>query len=195
MHILTASVSERTLVADNPARATLRFMAHTRNTRLQPEPLAFFITFRCYGTWLPGDERGWTDRPVSARDVPLRSGHPGLHAIAHAAMAHRPFALESPHRAIVRAAIRDVCTYRGWKLHALNVRTNHVHLVVSASLGPDQVMASLKAWSTRRLREAGLIDEGTRPWSRHGSTRYLWRVDEIETACWYVLEEHGRDLR
>jgi hypothetical protein len=24
------------------------------------EPLGYFITWTCYGTWLPGDDRGWT---------------------------------------------------------------------------------------------------------------------------------------
>src|ERR1700747_2517170 len=24
-----------------------------------PEPLAYFLTWTTYGTWLPGDERGW----------------------------------------------------------------------------------------------------------------------------------------
>ena len=127
------------------------------------EPLAYFITFRCYGTWLPGDERGWTDRPVSAHDVPLRSHHPGLHPVAEEAMAESPFVLDGPRRGIVDAAIRDVCAHRGWTLHALNVRTNHVHLVVTADSAPEQVMTTLKAWSTRRLREAGLVAEGIKP--------------------------------
>ena len=26
-----------------------------------PEPLAYFLTWTTYGTWLPGDDRGWTD--------------------------------------------------------------------------------------------------------------------------------------
>ncbi len=114
--------------------------------------------------------------------------------MAHAEMAQRPLTLERPHREAVSAAIRDVCAHRGWTLHAINVRTNHVHLVVSAGSTPEQVMTSLKAWSTRRLRETGLVADGTKPWSRHGSTRYLWRVDEIEAACHYVLEEQGEDL-
>jgi REP element-mobilizing transposase RayT len=180
--------------------SSLRPTVHCGMTRdpsrtSQGDPLAFFITFRCYGTWLPGDSRGWTDRPVGAWDVPLRSSHPGLHSLAEAARAHGPFVLESPHREAVDSAIRDVCAHRAWKLHALNVRTNHVHLVVSASSTPEQVMTSLKAWSTRRLREAGLVAEGFKPWSRHGSTRYLWRVDQIEAACSYVLEGQGGDLR
>jgi hypothetical protein len=79
-------------------------------------------------------------------------------------------------------------------LHAVNVRTNHVHLVVSANLTPEQVLTSLKAWCTRRLREAGLVAEGFKPWSRHGSTRYLWRTDQIEAAVSYVLEGQGSDL-
>jgi hypothetical protein len=24
-----------------------------------PDPLAYFLTWATYGTWLPGDERGW----------------------------------------------------------------------------------------------------------------------------------------
>ena len=170
-------------------------MRHYRPGPSQTEPLAYFITFRCHGTWLPGDERGWTDRPVQARDLSLRSGHPGLLSMAQTAMAQEPFVLDARHREMVEGAIRDVCVHRGWTLHALNVRTNHVHVVVSARLTPEQVMTSLKAWSTRRLREAGLVDEAVKPWSRHGSTRYLWRDDEIEAACGYVLEGQGGDLR
>jgi REP element-mobilizing transposase RayT len=165
-----------------------------RRRTFQPEPLAFFITFRSYGTWLPGDARGWTDRPGQPLGSPLRSGHPSLLAMAQAAMAQSPFVLDSSRREVVDAAIRDVCVHRGWTLHALNVRTNHVHLVASASATPEHIMTSLKAWCTRRLREAGLAAEGIKPWSRHGSTRYLWRVDEIEAACTYVLEGQGEDL-
>jgi REP element-mobilizing transposase RayT len=175
--------------------ATLRNMRHSRRERFKSEPLAFFITFRCYGTWLPGDERGWTDHPGSGRDLSLRSGHPGLLAMTQDAMAHSPLVLENRHREVVGAAIRDVCTYRGWTLHALNVRTNHVHVVVSAGSAPEQVMTSLKAWSTRRLREAGLVAKEIKPWSRHGSTRYLWWDDQIEAACSYVLDGQGGHLR
>ena len=169
-------------------------MRHDRRGPFQSAPIAYFITFRCYGTWLPGDERGWTDRPVQSRELSLRSGHPGLRSIAETAMAQESFVLDTFGREAVDAAIRDVCAHRGWKLHALNVRTNHVHLVVSARSTPEQVMTSLKAWSTRRLREAGLVSEEIKPWSRHGSTRYLWRVDQVEAACSYVLDAQGDDL-
>jgi hypothetical protein len=41
-------------------------------------------------------------------------------------------------------------------LHALNVRTNHVHTVVTASRKPEQVLNGLKANATRQLRNEGL---------------------------------------
>jgi REP element-mobilizing transposase RayT len=115
--------------------------------------------------------------------------------MAQSELHHRPFVLEREQRLIVDQAIRDVCEYWGWTLHALNVRTNHVHFVLNASHSPEQVMTTLKAWSTRRLREAGLVDADAKLWSRHGSTRYLWTMADIETACRYVTEEQGSDLR
>jgi hypothetical protein len=27
------------------------------------EPLAYFLTWTTYGSWLPGDERGWVEKP------------------------------------------------------------------------------------------------------------------------------------
>ena len=36
-------------------------MSRTGDTIL-PEPLAYFLTWTTYGTWLPGDERGWVKR-------------------------------------------------------------------------------------------------------------------------------------
>jgi REP element-mobilizing transposase RayT len=110
-------------------------------------------------------------------------------------MLQEPFLLDSPRREVVRQAILDVCIHAGWVLQALNVRTNHIHLVVSAESTPERVMATLKAWCTRRLREKGLVGKDVRPWSRHGSTRYLWRSSEVADACSYVMESQGIDLR
>jgi len=174
--------------------ATLPVMRSKPGGAFPGEPLAFFLTFRCFGTWLPGDGRGWTDRRDRTSESAVRSEHPGLHSQAEAAMVQEPIVLGRSHRDSVEQAIRDVCDHRGWTLHALNVRTNHVHIVISAESSPEHVMTSLKAWCTRRLREAGLIGDGARLWSRHGSTRYLWRTEEFADACAYVLESQGPDL-
>ena len=55
-------------------------------------------------------------------------------------------------------------------------------------------MTASKAWATRRLREAGLVPDDGKVWSRHGSTRYLWYPSDLEDACTYTLEaqEHEK---
>jgi hypothetical protein len=60
--------------------------------------------------------------------------------------------------------------------------------VLSSQGTPEEAMATLKAWSTRRLREAGHVAAAARVWARHGSTRYLWTEADVEGALRYVLE-------
>jgi REP element-mobilizing transposase RayT len=64
--------------------------------------------------------------------------------------------LEARHRGVIAQAIRDVCHHNEWMLQALNVRTDHVHIVLSREAPPEKAINFLKAWSTRRLREAGV---------------------------------------
>ena len=100
--------------------------------------------------------------------------------------------LTGQQRAAVEAAIREVCDYRGWALHALNVRTNHVHVVVTSDGKPEFAMNSFKSWATRKMSEAGLAGGGGHIWTRHGSTRYLWNEPSVAAAVAYVQE--GQDV-
>jgi hypothetical protein len=80
-------------------------------------------------------------------------------------------------------------------LHAINIRTNHVHIVTYIkSSPPERALRDFKAYSTKALRLAGLwsLDHG--PWSDGGSTRYLWKEDAVAEACNYVAHGQGRDL-
>ena len=55
-------------------------------------------------------------------------------------------------------------------------------------------MNDFKAWSTRRLRDAGLLTRDTRVWTRHGSTPYLWSEADVEQASLYVVQGQGDDI-
>jgi len=76
---------------------------------------------------------------------------------------------------------------------AVNARTNHVHVVVSAGCKPEPILDAFKAYATRKLRGMGLISTRTKPWVRHGSTRYLWKERHVEKAIEYVLYGQGDD--
>jgi REP element-mobilizing transposase RayT len=108
-----------------------------------------------------------------------------------AELKHPPIVLTDAQRAIVEKAIREVCDYRGYQLLALNARTNHVHTVIAANCRPEAVMNAFKAYATRQLRRAGLLANGVKPWSRHGSSPYLWTNEQVTRAIDYVL--NGQD--
>jgi hypothetical protein len=109
-------------------------------------------------------------------------------------LAQPPFLLDGLQRGVVDAAIRDECRHEGWVLHAVHVRTNHVHVVLTGTTPAGRMLNQLKSWATRRLREASLLDASTRPWSRHGSTVPLPTPEAVEAACHYVIHRQGPPL-
>jgi len=151
-------------------------------------PLAYLITFRTYGTWLHGDERGSMDRRYHNRvGEPKMAKSPGLVRHEQELLKHPPVILNPAQRQAVAAAITEVCTVRGYRLRAINARSNHVHVVVEAANKPEPLMRAFKSYATRKLRELGLMTVEIEPWSRHGSTLYLWAEEEVDSAVQYVL--------
>ena len=150
-------------------------------------PVAYFITFRTYGTWLHGDKRGSMDR-ISANvpGAPMLEANPYRQRWEQRQMKHPAVCFSSKQRVVIDHTIRRMIEHNKWLLHALSVQRDHVHVILTALKQPETVMNSMKTWCTRRLREAGQIPPDVKPWSRHGSTRWLWSEDELREACAYV---------
>ncbi len=143
----------------------------------------FFITWTTYGTWLPGDARGW--RKLGAGNQLPR---PRLEAWCANNLNSEPVFLRPVDRETVDAAIREHCKIRGWVITAVNARTKHVHVVVQAYAKPEKVRDQLKANCTRRLRiqTDPLICEPT--WTRGGDCEVLEDEGALGAATRYVLE-------
>src|SRR3989441_6673830 len=105
-----------------------------------------------------------------------------------------PVRLNSQQRSLVEVAIRETCTTRRWQLWTVNVRTNHVHAVVSANKKPDSVLSALKANATRAMGEAGLWTSALSPWEFRGSKKYLWTEKQLTDAIAYVECDQGEPL-
>jgi REP element-mobilizing transposase RayT len=146
-----------------------------------PRPLAYFISWTTYGTWLPGDERGWVD----AGKVGVRTPNPSRREFAEEQMADDPVLLTVEQRRVVHETVEAHCKLRGWKLYAVNARTNHVHVVVTADCDPETVMNQLKAWCSRRLNER--FERRAVWWTRHGSTKWINDEEYLHNALHYVL--------
>jgi REP element-mobilizing transposase RayT len=106
-------------------------------------------------------------------------------------MTQEAYEMDEARRLSVLASIREHCEYRRWPLLAVHVRTNHVHVVVDAPVAPEKVLNELKAYASRMLNQAGLDKSDRRRWARHGSTRYLWKREDVEAAIVYVADHQG----
>src|SRR5262245_13004942 len=163
-----------------------------------PEVLAYFLTWPTYSTWLPGDERGWVEHrrgwqlpdPVRKREAAAR-------------MSEDACLFDSEQRLLVERTVAEHCRIRGWELHAVNCRTNHLHVVLTADRPPKQVRMQFKAWCTRRLKEleakrlgltcpdviAARVRENW--WAERGSDRFINDQTGLEAAIVYVRD--GQD--
>jgi REP element-mobilizing transposase RayT len=86
------------------------------------------------------------------------------------------------------------CRERQWSLLAAHVRTNHVHIVVEAEARPERVMNDLKSFASRCLNAHGLDEPARKRWARHGSTRWLWKPENVSAAIRYVVDGQGNPM-
>ncbi len=157
---------------------------------MHDEPLGYFLTWATYGTWLPGDERGRVEyRRGWKPPDPIRE----LEAMA--AMTEDACLLDTTQRQAVEKQIAETCEHRGWSLLAVNCRSNHIRVVVSAdNTSPKKIRSDLKAWATRCLKDNF---DNTRQnwWADRGSIRFLFNEDSLEAAIIYVKDAQDRKDR
>jgi REP element-mobilizing transposase RayT len=152
------------------------------------DPIGYFLTWVTYGAWLPGDARGWVEfshgwkLPDPVREIE-----------AAANMAEGACRLSHAQRDAVEQQITETCRHRGWHLHAVNCRSNHVHVVVSAAdIRLKKIRTDLKAWATRRLKQQ-FGPERENWWAERGSIRFLFDDTNLEAAILYVAD--GQDWK
>jgi REP element-mobilizing transposase RayT len=158
-------------------------------------PLAYLITIRSYGTWLHSDEKGSVDRHgFNVYGTPRLFHSEKLRSLMKLQMKQKPVILDKKERICVLEAVKEVCEFRGYELLAINLRTNHLHAVVSANANPDKIANEFKAYATRKLREKNLIEKDKTVWARGKSARYLWKLKYVEIAVEYVLFGQGEEI-
>lgn len=148
--------------------------------------LAYFNTFRTHGTWLPGDARGYTHHTRSPGHDKRRRPARALESQLSADMPTPLRVLSAIERQLTDKAIRGVCEHRQWEVLALNVRSNHVHIVANGNKSPERMMNDFKSWATRRLREEGHAKPDEKIWARHGSTIHIFDEEKLHKAMQYT---------
>ena len=157
-------------------------------------PLAYLITWTCYGTWLHGEAKGSVDRRQNRFGEAYLPADPSRNDAERRSMDQPCYRLDEARRKIVLETIIDQARYRGWTLLAVHVCSTHVHVVLQAELPPERVMNILKSHASRALNQLGFDGTDRKRWTRHGSTRYLWRDDDVIHAIEYVVRQQGDPL-
>jgi REP element-mobilizing transposase RayT len=153
--------------------------------------LGFFITWTVYGTFLPGDSRGWTKYGMG-KQLP----RPFLADWAKEQLKHSIELLDPTDRACSRLSIEKIGEERGWKIWIANPRSNHVHVVVTArEYAGNQVRDRLKARCTRefRLQASRFCDRPV--WTRGGDWKCINTEEDLESCILYAGEVQDRKDR
>jgi REP element-mobilizing transposase RayT len=151
-------------------------------------PLAFFITFSTYGTWLPGTDKGMgsVDRQHNEYGTSFVTPDPNRETQARSQMFQPPYTMDASRREVVRDAFVALAQEKDWRLLAVHVRSNHIHIVISAERDPGRLMSDLKARASRDLTRAGFDNADRRRWTRHGSTQHLFTTEQVQKKIKYM---------
>ncbi len=106
----------------------------------------WLLTWTTYGTWLPGDARGFVSNVGDDTGHGIRhnhpgaeydADHPGLHRYMQARLKCSPIYLTQDQAPVLLAQFQETAGYRRWQMLAAAIMANHVHLVVGVHGDPD----------------------------------------------------------
>jgi REP element-mobilizing transposase RayT len=160
----------------------------------------WLLTWRTYGTWLPGDERGFVDPVLDEQGhrvihnlpgTPIDADNPRLHKYSQEILRGPAVYLTREQAAALLEQFQETARHRGWELLAVSILPNHVHLIVGVNGDPDpaSLLRDFKSYGSRRLNRLWPIPASRTWWAESGSRRIL-RTDEYRfQAMQYVLKQ------
>ncbi|WDQ15716.1 transposase [Rhodopirellula sp. P2] len=151
------------------------------------DPITLFITWTTYGTWLPGDNRGWRKWKAGEQQP-----QPLLEDWCRDRMKEKPLTLNESQRTEVKTMIRKHASIRGWALHAVSVRSNHAHVAVTACAPPKRVRDQFKANGTTALRRMKTPVTHEKVWTKGGDIEFIDTDDDLEQVVLYITETQDR---
>jgi REP element-mobilizing transposase RayT len=100
--------------------------------------------------------------------------------------------LNKVQRAKIEAVCREHAAIRGWVLHAVSARSNHVHLAVTADKSPAAVRDQFKANATRVLRREPEPIGNSKVWTRGGDCEIVDGENELDSVVTYITMAQDR---
>ncbi|WP_437225721.1 transposase [Planctomicrobium sp. SH661] len=162
----------------------------------------WLITSTTYGTWLPGDQRGFVspvrdvDGSLVTRNVfqsPIESDHPRLQRVSRSTLKSAPVYLNQQQADTIVRQFAETCRFRNWTLVATSCMRNHFHAVLSVSGDPEPatLLRDLKGYASRALNQQWPAEVRPIWWTESGSKRKLPGEQAVKNAVAYVWNQQA----
>jgi len=205
---LCAELNRELATAIDEPRASARAVAqqptgsNTPSPFAPPEPSApaWLLTWTTYGTWLPGDGRGYVSRsPRESGDHALRNqpatdydaAQGDIESAARERQSGDPILLTQEQAVWVSISLADAATRHNIALNALSIMPDHVHLLCQSDCDGSELLQLFKGNSAHALSQRFPLKESQRWWTKSGSKRYIRKGDDPFAAVDYVCDRRN----
>ena len=162
----------------------------------------WFLTWTTYGSWLPGDHRGFVSPVWNAEQHSLEThNEPGtdvqhsvrrLQRASEQRLRGKPVYLSLQQAEAVSVQLVETATIRSWRLLAYAIMRNHVHVAlgVPGDPKPEYLIRDLKAYASRALNHHWSRPESGTWWTESGSKRKIEaREESIASVVRYIEQQ------
>ena len=147
------------------------------------ELIGYLITWNTYGSWKPGDDRGYVNNQGQTLE-----GNIGILQISTEKQKYPTVKLNQIEKQIAEQIIIKEAQKIGHKIIALAVCTNHVHLVAEPHQESIQYLVGrYKSITTRAFWEYG---RKGKIWARGFDKRFCFSIKELNARIEYVRKHN-----
>jgi REP element-mobilizing transposase RayT len=160
----------------------------------------WLLTSTTYGTWLPGDPRGFVSNVADGPGPYVRHNIPGtpydkdmrgLVRVARENLKCPPIYFKLGHAEVIFERFTETARIRRWLLCAVGIMCNHVHIVVGVpgDPDPDDLLRDFKSYASGGLNKRWKKPASDTWWTTSGSKRKLPDDNAVIAGVEYVKNQ------
>ncbi|MGB2985631.1 MAG: class I tRNA ligase family protein, partial [Phycisphaerae bacterium] len=159
---------------------------------------AVLLTWTTYGSWLPGDERGFVSRVPQADGSHVIHNIPGepydandsqVRGSAQEKMQGPSVLLDLDQARTLMRVIANVSERHGIEPLAVAILANHVHVLCQSEFSGEELLQLFKGNGSRVLNAQYRLGKSPRWWTKGGSTRWSKKPADLTAAINYVKNQ------
>jgi len=148
--------------------------------------LGYMLTWTAYGSWLQGDRRKYV------KNGQILDPNPSLETKNKENMKYPKVSLNAPQREIIEEAIIEESAGLNQKIHAITVRSNHIHLVTDCNfISAASAVSHYKNAARLAVESNGFVG---RLWTKGFSVRYCSDERQLNKVIQYVKRHNRKSI-